>query len=460
MTNINNIKSVYMIGIGGIGMSALARYFLSKGVKVSGSDRIRSIIIQDLEKLGVDIYKQREGDDISKGENYDLVVITEAIPESNADLIKARELNLKILKYAEVLGLISKEYETIAICGTHGKTTTTGLTLSMMNHAEIAHIGIVGSLLRSGTNFVEVNNLEFESDLSQLGSLVEMGNQYNKKYFVVEACEYKRSFLNLRPKHLIITNIDADHLDYYKDINEIKKAFIEMCQNVIENGTVYYHSNDENSKSVIESFKNLNTNTIKLIDVDSEYQSQTLDLTLLGEHNQKNARLVYELGKNLNIQESSIRIGLKKFEGTWRRLDYKGLTKNGAIVIDDYAHHPAEIKATYQAIKSKYLDKKLIVVFQPHLHSRTASLFEDFVYSLSFFDQVYILPIYRARNEEAYGVSSELLASKIISRTENAAIAVTFENVYEFIKGYNKDCVILTLGAGDNNIIAEELVAL
>ncbi len=316
MTNLNNIKSVFMIGVGGIGMSALARYFLSQDIKVIGSDIKESKITNDLKSLGAQIILEQRGSEYI--DDVDLVVMTEAIIESNEDYLRAKEKGKEIKFYAEMLGIITEGYETIAICGTHGKTTTTGLVLSMMQHAGLDPMGIVGSLLKSGSNFV------------QSGGKSRDG----KKYFVVEACEYRRSFLNLKPKYLIITNIDADHLDYYKDLDDIKSAFLELCNRVDRDGYIIYHSKDKSSKEVIESYDG----NAKIIDVDVYQDMGELELKLIGKHNVENAKLIYKLGEILYIEDEIIRSGLNNFEGTWRRCEYKGVTKNGAIVIDDYAH--------------------------------------------------------------------------------------------------------------------------
>jgi UDP-N-acetylmuramate--alanine ligase len=347
--------------------------------------------------------------------DVDLVVYTIAIPDSNEELAEARRREVMMKTYPEALGDITKEKETIAICGTHGKTTTTAMVYHALRACGVSPSVIVGSLLADkGTNYI----------------------QGDSKYLIVEACEYKRSFLNLHPTHVIVTNIDEDHLDYYKDINDIYAAFSSFVSHIPEDGTLVTHS-DVSLQSA--------GRTVHADEVDRD----SITLSVLGAHNRSNAQLVLALLMSLGFDEEKIREGLLSFTGTWRRMEYKGVNAHGVPVYDDYGHHPEEIKASIQAIKEKYNNKKLVMYFQPHLYSRTKALFDDFVTVLKETDMVYILPIYRAREEGATGVSEQDLAYAITEAGGNAAVC-TFDAMKQNIVDCNDtNAVIINMGAGN-----------
>ncbi len=408
---LRDYKHVHCIGIGGIGLSALARYCLLQGAHVTGSDAGASRITHDLQKEGVTVYLGHNVAHLSL--DTDLVIYTIAIDDTNPELTSARAKGVKCMTYPEALGLLTQEYTTIAVCGTHGKTTTTAMVANMLQSCGVAPTVIVGSLLSNkGTNFI-------------LG---------DSEYLVVEACEYRRSFLNLNPTHIIVTNIDEDHLDYYKDLADIHSAFQSFAEKLPSNGSLITHAN----VSLVTSAKKYNAD-----DIDKN----SIELQVLGDHNKKNAQLALKLASALSLDDSQARQGLQAFSGTWRRLEYKG-TQKGAILYDDYGHHPREIQATLQAIREKYsLEKfKVIVVFQPHLYSRTKLLLDEFSNAFSLADKILVLPIYASREEDDGTISSE----DLVEKTHNAVYMQTFEEVKKYLdKEAHTGSVILTLGAGD-----------
>lgn len=407
---------VYCIGIGGIGLSALARYYRHKGYEVLGSDAQESSIIESLRKEGCDIIT---GEDASRvTEDIHIVVYTIAIPSDQSELAKAKSLGLRCLTYPEALGEITQEKTTIAVSGTHGKTTTTAMVYSALKACGVSPTVIVGSLLAEhGTNFVPGDS----------------------EYLVVEACEYKRSFLNLSPRHVIVTNIDADHLDYYKDINDIKEAFASFAEKVKEGGLVVTH--DDVQLAVRGEHL-----------VTKREEAGTVTLSVLGEHNKRNALLVLTLLRKLGFDEEKIREGLRRFPGTWRRLEYKGVTKYGVPVYDDYGHHPEELRVTFSALRERYPRDtyKLYVFFQPHLHSRTKLLFNEFVRSLKDVDKVFIFPIYQARKEDTTVVSEEELAEALrVHQVETVILKDLASCKEEILAITDSSIVVLNIGAGD-----------
>jgi len=414
---LRDYKHVHCIGIGGIGLSAIARYCHAQGAMVAGSDGGASRITEDLEKEGVKVYIGHDASHVSL--ETDLVIYTIAVNENNTELRIARENGIVCMTYPEALGMLTKEYTTIAVSGTHGKTTTTAMVASMLTACGKNPTVIVGSLLgedntRPGfrTNFI----------------------QGDSEYLVVEACEYRRSFLNLHPKHIIVTNIDEDHLDYYKDIQDIESAFQSFAGKLDDTGLLITHGDIT-----------LQTQG-KKVNAD-EIDKDTLELSVLGEHNKRNAQLALALALELGFDEQDARNGLLAFTGTWRRLEYRG-TQKGAILYDDYGHHPTEIQATLQALRERYISGKfkLIVVFQPHLFSRTKQLLQEFSQAFSQADKICILPIYKAREIDDGTISSH----DLVEITHNAIYMESFEEVKKYLdKNAHSGSVVLTIGAGD-----------
>jgi UDP-N-acetylmuramate--alanine ligase len=410
---------IHFIGIGGIGMSALARMCLAHGVAVSGSDSSESQILKDLEKEGATIFLTQERQNISN--TATCVVYTLAIDNLNEELNEAHLRKLPLYTYAEMLGEVSKHMYTIAIAGTHGKTTTTAMVADVfLKNNKKPHV-IVGSLLaQTGSNYVH-------------GS---------EEIFIVEACEYKRSFLNLAPHILLITNLEEDHLDYYKDLADIQDAFRTLIQKVPHDGFVICDTDDEKIKPVLEDC------VATVIDY-KKYIAQIPELTVLGDHNVLNASLVLALAENMKFDLEISKQALVDFKGTWRRLEFK--KDFGALKLyDDYAHHPTEIRAGIQAFKKRFPNFPLVLVFQPHLYSRTKEHFDEFVEVLSHADMTVILPIYAAREPHDESINSQMLVDALISRGAHAQFAPNFETVQRDIQEQkNNPAVVVTVGAGD-----------
>ncbi len=418
-------KHIHFIGIGGIGMSALARMFLAHGVRVSGSDGADSQILKDLQNEGVEIFVGQKREQIQ--DTVDCIVYTLAIDNLNEELNEAHLRKLPLYTYAEMLGEVSKDMYTIAVAGTHGKTTTTAMVADVfLKNNKKPHV-IVGSLLaQTGSNYVHGE----------------------EEIFIVEACEYKRSFLNLNPNILLITNIDEDHLDYYKDLNDIQDAFRTLVKKVPQDGFVICDTEDEKVKPVLEGCR------AKIIDY-KKYISQIPELTVLGDHNILNASLVLALAEILKFDLEISKQALADFKGTWRRLEFK--KDFGALKLyDDYAHHPTEIRAGIQAFKKRFPNLPLIVIFQPHLYSRTKEHFDEFVEVLSGADMIIILPIYAAREPHDDSINSQMLVDALIASDAHAQFAPNFETVIRDIQEQkNNPAIVVTVGAGDVYKITE-----
>lgn len=412
---------VHFIGIGGIGVSAIARMMLGEGNPpvggVSGSDASPSPITAELTKLGAKIFVGQKAENISA--DCDLVIHTIAIPETNPELRRARELGIKTQTYPEFLGQLSREKFTIAVAGTHGKTTTTAMIAKILLDAGFDPTVIVGSLLKeTQSNFIAGKS----------------------KYLVVEACEYRRSFLNLWPQILVITNIDNDHLDYYLDMSDIHKAFAELAAKVPADGKVI---------------------TAK------EYEQVPVDFKLKvpGAHNVQNAQAALAVATAVGIERSLAVKALEEFAGTWRRFEFKGKTPStslgagGVLVYDDYAHHPTAIRATLKAARELAGEKKVIVVFQPHLYSRTKHSFADFATSFGDANLVIVAPIYAAREPFDPSVDSEKLAEAINQQSQNAIYLANFTEMKQKILATAKaDDLVFTMGAGDIYHLADDLL--
>lgn len=435
LTQINNI---HFIGIGGIGISAVARMMIADGKNVSGQDMQESEILGDLRKLGAKITIGQSVENIPKG--TELVVYTIAIANFDHGLFQdlqnqAENGGVPIRSYPEMLSIVTRGKYTIAVSGTHGKTTTVGMTAHILKSAGLDPTVIIGSLMNdSNSNFVAGQS----------------------KYFVVEACEYRRSFLNINPNILVITNIDMDHLDYYKDIDDIKKAFRELALKVPKDGFVVCNPTDENIIDVVAGID------AQVVDYERFFDEE-VSLQLPGIHNKKNASAAYAVADLLEVDKEQIKSSLENFEGTARRFEYKGDTKSGAKIYDDYAHHPREISASLQGFRELYPKSdgwEIVVVFQPHLFSRTKALLEDFAQSFTDADQVLLLPIYYAREEDDGTVSSEILAEQIASFGVKAQAFEDFPSTQEHLSKMNlgSHTILITMGAGEAFVIGNALL--
>ncbi|MDD3144532.1 MAG: UDP-N-acetylmuramate--L-alanine ligase [Candidatus Gracilibacteria bacterium] len=432
------MKKIYLIGIGGIGISAIARYYNELGYKVFGSDKYDSELIHKLISEGIDIIIGERPDFIDN--SFEKIIYTEAIPENQSELKKAKTTNAEILTYPESLANIANSKKLITISGTHGKSTTTSLASIIFKNSDKNITSVVGTLLKEfdGKNFFHRNN-----------------NKNSDEYFIIEACEYKRSFLKYKPDIAIITNIEIDHLDYYKDLKDYILAYRQLIDNVKTGGYVIIDGQEKNSLTLVGLRQD-----IKYILVYKDYYSQDgqeiffpeIELKIPGQHIVYDAKLTYILGKLCNISENIIIGTYKNYNGVWRRMENLGKTINGNTVISDYGHHPTEIKLTLEAIKTKYYNRQVMTVFQPHQYNRTLELLDGFVDSFSNTDYLVIPNIYESRDseEDKKKINSEVLVSKI--NHKNKVDGKGFDNTLKLIEEFdskNKDAIIILMGAGD-----------
>lgn len=445
-------KKIHFIGIGGISMSGLAEILIKNSYKVSGSDMQSSNIINKLKEKGAEIYKGHNGDNLK---DVDLVVYTAAISPENPEYLKAKELNLPLMDRAEFLGYIMKGHKyNVAVSGTHGKTTTTSMICHITLKEDVDPTILIGG------------------ELDIIGGNVLTGNG---EYFITEACEYKSSFLRFFPYIGTILNIDADHLDYYRDINHIKDTFIQFINLIPKDGYLITCIEDENVKEILLSHnydcniltyglnegilqgKNINYNEFGCATFDVYKEGLMLfqiNLNVPGQHNVLNALASIGTALSLNFSESSIVDGLSSYGGTHRRFEKKG-TKDGVTVIDDYSHHPTEIKACLNAAKN-YPHHKIYCVFQPHTYTRTLSLFEDFSNAFSGVDNLILADIYAARENDTGVVSSTMLGDRIREKNVNCINLHSFDEIVHYLKSNLKDGdLLLTMGAGDVYKIGE-----
>ena len=454
MLNLKNFKHVHCIGIGGIGLSAIAEIFLTRGYHVSGSDMKESDITDKLIEHGADIYLGHRGKNIT---NADLVVYSAAVSQDNPELTTAIENNIQIASRAEILGALMQEYDTsIAIAGTHGKTTTTSMVSLILEK------NLYEPTILVGGNLLEINGN------------VKVGKG---DYFVTEACEYMDSFLSLNPTIEIILNIDSDHLDYFKDIDHIVSSFDKFTKLVPNDGVVIAFDANPFVKSIL---KDLNCNVVTFgfsekcdyFATDIEFNSFgmptfkvyhkeealcTMQLSIPGEHNISNALAAIACCHGLGISIDTIAATLQTFTGTQRRFDVIGTTKNNIKVVDDYAHHPTEIKATLKAAKN-VPHNNLWCLFQPHTYTRTLALFDEFAESFEAADKIVMAEIYAAREKNIYKISSKELVNEIkrINPYKEVYFFANFEEMASFvINNAQGDDLVITMGAGDIYKVAE-----
>ena len=454
MLNLKKFKHIHCIGIGGIGLSAIAEIFLTRGYQVSGSDMKESEITDKLIGQGAVIYLGHRAKNIA---DSDLVAYSSAVSQDNPEIVAAMENGIPIASRAEVLGALMKEYEnSIAIAGTHGKTTTTSMVSLILENASKDPTILVGG------------------NLQEINGNVKVGHS---GYFVTEACEYMDSFLNLNPKIEIILNIDSDHLDYFKDIEHIANSFDRFANLVPENGYViafdanpfvnrilkelrskvvtfgfsercdYYASEIEFNSFGMPSFKIHHGGEILC----------TMQLSVPGEHNIANALAAFACCHKLGVSIDSIVSTLEAFTGTQRRFDVIGITQNNITVVDDYAHHPTEIKATLKAAQN-IPHNELWCLFQPHTYTRTLALFDEFAESFDAADKIVMAEIYAAREKNIYKISSKELVNEIkrVHPNKDVYYFGNFEEIASFvINNAQSGDLIITMGAGDIYKVAE-----
>lgn len=410
-------KSVYIVGIGGIGLSALAQLLAAQGVKVAGSDRGDSPTTELLRSKGIEVFIGHDAKHVPEG--IDVLIYSDAIPALNPERAHAHDLGIPELSYFEALGKIANEKKVIAISGAHGKTTTTAMLIDVFEDAGFDPVGVVGSLrAKSRSNF----------------------RAGEGEYFIVEADEYLRHFLNFNPFALVITNIDEDHLDYYRDLADIQSAFRSLASRVPSEGAVICDPNNEKVKPVIEGL------SCRIIDY-TKYLEPKLTLKVLP-FNRVNAAAALGAAGALGVSSDAARATLANFAGTWRRFEYKGETPAGALVYDDYGHHPSEIETTLASVREQFPSKRIIIVFHPHLYSRTKLLLDEFTKAFDAADEILIAPIFAAREAPDPSISSEILAERISARGKRAS-AIALPEVSERIRHAEAGDIFITMGAGD-----------
>ncbi|MEF9922777.1 MAG: UDP-N-acetylmuramate--L-alanine ligase [Anaerovoracaceae bacterium] len=457
MINLSDFRNIHCIGIGGIGLSAIAEILLARGYNVTGSDMKESEITDHLEKKGARIYYSHRAENV---DNADLVVYSSAVSHDNPELVRALERKVPAATRAEILGVLMKEYDnSIAISGTHGKTTTTSMVSLILQNADKEPTILVGG------------------NLSEIGGNVKVGHS---KYFVTEACEYMDSFLNLKPKIEVILNIDSDHLDYFKDIDHIVSSFDKFAKLIPEDGKIIAYDANPFVNKIIKNIPNNvitfgynDTCTYSIAEVvfngqgmpkfDINYKNEKLcsiQLQVPGEHNILNAAAAFACCHQLGVDINDIAGTLEKFKGTQRRFDMVGKTENGVTVVDDYAHHPTEIKATLDASKN-VPHKKLWCIFQPHTYTRTIALFDQFADSFEYADKLILAEIYAAREKNIYKISSKELVEEIkrVHPDKEVMYMEDFEKIADYVKANATDGdLVITMGAGDIYKVGEMIM--
>ena len=446
---LKEYKNIYFVGIGGIGMSSIARYFNNKNVNIFGYDRVKSSLCVELENEGMKIHYTEDTNQISVQKEDTLVIYTPAIPSENTELSYFVKNNYIVMKRSEVLGEITEDHFTIAIAGTHGKTTTSTIIAHILHDSGMDCTAFLGGV---STNYN--SNLIFGTE---------------KSVVVVEADEFDRSFLTLNPDVAVITSVDADHLDIYQNKERLISAFSDFTNKIKSGGTLFLEENIDTSIvnrddiSVLKyglsissdckgTYISPDKNTMKF---QVECNGNTFDdlrLNMGGVYNVLNAVASVSVANLLEIDSSKIVDGINTFMGIRRRFETH-ISSDKLVFIDDYAHHPKEVTESINAVKQMYPERKITVVFQPHLHSRTKDFMNEFANSLSLADELILLDIYGAREEEIEGVSSQILLNKCTSTKKELS---ALDSIVEKIADKEID-VLLTLGAGDISTIIEPL---
>jgi len=446
---------IHFIGIGGISMSGLAEILLEEHFTVSGSDAKESELTRHLEHMGVTVFYGQTAENIMEG--IDLVVYTAAIREDNPEFMRAKEAGIPMMSRAELLGQIMDNYKnSVAVAGTHGKTTTTSMISQILLEAKADPTITVGGILKA------------------LDGNLRVGKS---NIFVSEACEYTNSFLHFYPRYSIVLNVEAEHLDFFKDIHDIRNSFHQFLSNTKKDGAILINGEIENYEELTAGLTQ-KVITFGLTDACDYHPADiTFDekacasftamyrdtpvmqvsLNVPGMHNVSNALAAIALSLDLNLPKEAILSGLAAFGGANRRFQYKG-TVDGVTVIDDYAHHPTEIRATLTAAKN-YPHKRLVLVFQPHTYSRTKAFLSDFAEVLSMADLVVLADIYAAREKNTYGISSKDLLDVLAKKGTECFYFPSFEEIEKFLL---KNCIngdlLITMGAGDIVNVGEHLL--
>jgi len=417
---------IHFIGIGGIGMSALAKYYFEKGHKISGSDLTRSEITDWFKVRGVELFigehkPENVADDIS------MVIYSPAIPKNNLELEKAKIIGLNIMTYPQALGELTKKYFTIAVTGTHGKSTVTSMIGLLLTRAGLDPTVIVGTRIK-----------EFDNSSCRVG---------NSKYLVIEACEHFESFLNYYPHIIVLTTIEADHLDHYGDLQGVLNGFEKFTANLKKDGIIVANKDDENIHKIVE-----NADWYSLKDKEAAGIKDILQVP--GDFNVSNALAALKVARILKIQDIDSHKALSEYKGSWRRFEItEMLNPKPYTLIDDYAHHPTEIKVTLKAAREKYPKKKIWCIFQPHQYQRTYYLLDDFVNTFKDapVDKMIITDIYDVAGREDKEIREKINSEKLVKAVnKDSVIYMQKEKIIEFLKQNLKGKeIVIIMGAGD-----------
>lgn len=447
---IENKKTIHLVGIGGVSMNSLGELLLSMGVPVTGSDRAHSAVTERLERLGAVIHYGHAAENV---EGAALVIRTAAVHDDNPEIVRAHELEIPVMERAQAWGCLMTDYQdVICLSGTHGKTTTTSMMTLVAMQAALDPTVMVGS------------------NLPAIGGTLRIGGH---ECFVAESCEYCNSFLSFAPTIAVVLNIEADHLDFFKDLDDIIHSFHEFCQLTPANGLVVVNADDANAMRAVQDVdrKIMTFGTSEEADVrpsnitirNGYYSFDVLvdgdlythiNLSVPGRHNMMNALACCAVSSFLNVQGEQVAAGLNQFKGSSRRFELTGRMPSGALVVDDYAHHPSEMRATLDTARQMDF-KRIFCAFQPHTYTRTKALFPQFVEALKLCDQAVLAPIYAAREQNTIGISSDDLAREI----PGAVSLGSFEEIADYLRREaHEGDLVLTMGAGDIYKVGKMLV--
>ncbi len=443
MGNLNNIQNIYFLGIGGIGMSALARFFHTQGKKVAGYDRVSTILTQLLEQEGMDIHYVDDVKLISASysdKEKTLIIYTPAVPSDHKEFIFFKEQGFTIKKRAEVLGMISLTKDVIAIAGTHGKTTTSTMVAHLLKQSHLDCSAFLGGISQN-----------YQSNLLLSPS---------SNWVIAEADEYDRSFLQLFPKQAVVTSMDADHLDIYGTHDEVKKAFWQFVSQIKDGGSmvikkglakdalrnikVFTYSLSENADFCAENI--IAKDGLYHFDLNTPFgKLKDINLGFPGLLNVENSIAAMAMAMLAGVTNDEIYNAMSSFKGVQRRFDFH-IRHKDFLMIDDYAHHPEELRYTIQSVKDLYPGKKVMGIFQPHLFSRTNDFAAEFAKSLDLLDQAIVLDIYPAREAPIPGVTSSIILDKMQIKNK---ILCTKQDLLSVVENINRPDIVITMGAGD-----------
>lgn len=420
---------IYCSGIGGIGLSAYAAYQAAQGHEVLGSDRSDSALLEDLRSQGITVFLNQDGSCVPS--DCDLFVYSEAIPADAPERMRARDFSIPSQSYFHALGELTQNSFVIAVCGTHGKSSTTAMAAKVLMDAGKDPSVVVGTKMK------ELNGRNWRKGESDI--------------FIVEACEYRRSFHYISPDIVLMTNVDGDHFDAFAGMDDYHEAFVTFLKRLPQEGQVITHVADRDCAVTAEASGK------EVIDADL---LPAPEVGVPGEHMRQNARLVMALAQKLHLDTDAAALSLKDFKGTWRRMEIKG-ERNGATIIDDYAHHPKEIRATLRAMREAYPDGRVICVFQPHTHDRTLKLYDEFLASFQDADLVIIPNIYNARSDIETGTvdvdafTADIKRVSGIATINGQGLLQTRQTVEAAMQPGD---IVVVMGAGDISTLAQQLM--